>query len=114
MSITFEIKVTENGKEKIKKFKKVHKALEFLESYDDSVLVKFCHIGGYELLRDGTQTEECTSFQEALEILEDFEVELSVDPKDYSEETFTDFLDAIEEDWAERFNDGGGSGWIEY
>ena len=114
MSIQFEIKVTENGKEKIKKFKKVEKALEFLASYDNRVLVKFCHIGGYECLRDGTRTEECTSFQEALEILEDWEVELSVDPEDYSDETFTDFLDAIEDDWNERFNDGGGSGWIEY
>lgn len=112
--IQFEIKVTENGKEKIKKFKKVEKALAFLESYDNRVLVKFCHIGGYELLRDGTSTEECTSFQEALDILEDWGVELSVDPKDYSDETLTDFLDAIEDDWNERFNDGGGSGWIEY
>ena len=112
--IQFEIKVTENGKEKIKKFKKVEKALEFLESYDNRILVKFCHIGGYELLRDGTNIEECTSFKEALEILEDWGVELSVNPEDYSDETFTDFLDAIEDDWNERFDDGGGSGWIEY
>ena len=41
---TFEIKVIQNGKEKVKKFKKVQKALEFLKQYDDSIKIKlnFC------------------------------------------------------------------------
>lgn len=111
---TFEIKVIQNGKEKVKKFKKVNKALEFLKQYDDSMEIKLCHIGGNELLRDGTKTEICSSFQEVLEVLEDWGVELSVNPADYTEETLTDFLDAIEDDWNEHFDDGGGSGWIEY
>ena len=112
--LQIEIKVTEDGKDTIKKFKKLGKALEFLESYDDSLEITFYHIGGYELLRDGTQEETCSSFEEVLELLEDYEIELPVNPNDYSEETITDFLDAIKSTWRERFNDGGGSGWIEY
>lgn len=112
--LQIEIKVTEDGKDTIKKFKKLGKALEFLKSYDDSLKITFCHISGYELLRDGTQEEICCSFEEVLNLLEDYEIELPVNPNDYSEETITDFLDAIKPAWRERFNDGGGSGWIEY
>lgn len=111
---TFEIKVIQNGKEKVKKFKKVNKALEFLKQYDDSLEITFCHIGGYELLRDGTQVEICTSFEEVLELLDNYGIELPVNPEDYSDENIGDFLDAIEDDWNEHFDDGGGSGWIEY
>lgn len=112
--LQIEIKVTEDGKDTIKKFKKLGKALEFLESYDDSLEITFCHIGGYELLRDGTREETCSSFEGVLNLLEDWEIELPVNPDDYSEETITDFLDAIEPAWHERFNDGGGSAWITY
>ena len=112
--LQIEIKVTEDGKDTIKKFKKLGKALEFLESYDDSLEITFYHISGYELLRDGTREETCSSFEGVLNLLEDWEIELPVNPDDYSEETITDFLDAIEPAWRERFNDGGGSGWIEY
>lgn len=112
--LQIEIKVTEDGKDTIKKFKKLGKALEFLESYDDSLEITFYHINGYELLRDGTRKETCSSFEEVLELLDEYGIEPPVDPNDYSEETITDFLDAIELAWHERFNDGGGSGWIEY
>jgi hypothetical protein len=112
--LQIEIKVTEDGKDTIKKFKKLGKALEFLESYDDSLEIKFCHIGGYELLRDGTQEEICTSFEEVLELLHDYEIELPFNIDNYSEETITEFLDVIKPVWRERFNDGGGRGWIEY
>lgn len=101
-------------KDIIKKFKKLGKALEFLESYDDSLEITFCRIGGYELLRDGTREETCSSFEEVLNLLEDWGIELPVNPDDYSEETITDFLEIIEPIWHERFNDGGGRGWIEY
>ena len=112
--LQIEIKVTEDGKDTIKKFRKLGKALEFLESYDDSLEITFYRIGGYELLRDGTREETCSSFEEVLELLEGWEIELPVNPEDYSEETITDFLEIIEPIWHERFNDGGGSGWIEY
>lgn len=112
--LQIEIKVTEDGKDTIKKFKKLGYALEFLESYDDSLEITFCHIGGYELLRDGTQVEICTSFEEVLELLDNYGIELPVNPEDYSHENIGDFLEVIEPIWDERYSDGGGSGWIEY
>ena len=66
------------------------------------------HIGGYELLRDGTQKEKVKSLEELQESLNG--VELTFD----SSITDMDVLaDSIEEAWANMYDDGGGSGWIE-
>ena len=71
--------------------------------------VTLYHIGGYELLRDGTQEETFKSLKELQDHLDSYEV-------DY-DENITDFYElagSIEDKWAESYDDGGGSGWIEY
>ena len=73
------------------------------------VKISFCHIGGYELLRDGTKTEECTSLSEVQGLLEEWEIEFDKTIKDPIK-----LAESIEDEWSESWNDGGGSGWIEY
>lgn len=71
--------------------------------------VLFCHIGGYELLRDGTHWEEVDyAIDSVLAHIEGYEIELDKEYNDIEE-----LLEVVEILWAERFNDGGGSGWIE-
>jgi len=70
--------------------------------------VTFYHIGGYELLRDGTKEETCNSLKEVQEFLDDVEIEY--------DETITcgeELAYSVEDKWAERYDDGGGSAWIE-
>ena len=72
-------------------------------------IVKFFHISGYECLSDGTQKDTAFDLKGVKGILEDYEIEY--------DETITDYLElaqSVEGAWAERFDDGGGSGWIEY
>mgnify|MGYP003644409939 CR=1 FL=1 len=73
------------------------------------VRIKFCRIGGYESLRDGTQTEVCKSLEDVQNLLDDWDIEY--------DETITDpykLADSIELKWEDMFDDGGGSGWIKY
>ena len=73
------------------------------------IKITFCHIGGYECLKDGTKTEICRSLGDIQEFLNDFDIEY--------DETITDpneLADSVEEEWSEIWDDGGGSGWIEY
>ena len=71
--------------------------------------IRFCHIGGYECLRDGTQTEICRSLSDVQCVLEDYEIEYDKTIKDPIK-----LAESIEDEWADRFDDGGGSGWIEF
>lgn len=73
------------------------------------VKIKFCYIGGYECLKDGTQTEICKSLKEVQDLLEDIEIDFDKNIKDPIE-----LAKSIESEWIERYNDGGGSGWIEF
>ena len=73
------------------------------------IKIIFAHIGGYELLRDGTQEEEINSMKALKELLEDVEFEYDENIKDPVE-----LAKSIESQWEDRYDDGGGSGWIEY
>lgn len=71
------------------------------------IKIKFCHIGGYECLKDGTITNICKSLQDIKDVLDDYEIEY--------DETITDpikLVKSIEDDWSDTWDDGGGSGWI--
>jgi len=70
--------------------------------------VSLCHIGGYELLRDGTQTDTFDDIDDLRVFLDDNEIEYDEDIEDLQE-----LADSIEDQWQERYDDGGGSGWIE-
>lgn len=79
------------------------------EKAKKSINIKFCHIGGYELLKDGTKTTTCKSLSAIQDVLEDVEI-------DY-DNTITDpiaLAKSVENEWAYAWNDGGGSGWIEF
>lgn len=70
--------------------------------------ITFYHIGGYELLRDGTQEETVNSLEELQEFLDEREMEYDKDITDIYK-----LANTIEDAWEERNDDGGGSGWIE-
>jgi len=72
------------------------------------IKIKFCHISGYEGLRDGTKTEVCKSLKDIQDLLNDWEIDFDETIKDPIE-----LVDSIENAWADKFDDGGGSGWIE-
>ena len=70
--------------------------------------VIFYHIGGYECLRDGTHTEICETLEDVQDLLDDCDMEYDA--------TITDMITlvhAIEDEWSDMWDDGGGSGWIE-
>lgn len=84
--------------------------IEFIKLQDKKqVKIKFCHIGGYECLRDGTKTEICKSLSEIQGLLEEWEIEFDETIKDPIK-----LAESVEDEWGERFDDGGGSGWIEF
>lgn len=73
------------------------------------IKIKFCHISGYECLRDGTKTDICESLKDIQSVLYEYDIEY--------DDTITDpykLVESIESEWTDRFDDGGGSGWIEY
>ncbi len=69
--------------------------------------VTFYHIGGYELLRDGTQEESFDDVEDLKEFLNDLEFVFDGDIEDIYE-----LAESVEDAWAARYDDGGGSGWI--
>lgn len=71
--------------------------------------VKLYWIGGYELLRDGTQMVEVKSLKQLQDELESMEMEF-----DNSISDMVELAKSIEEEWEYRYDDGGGRGWIEY
>ena len=76
---------------------------------DPQEKVTLFHIGGYELLRDGTQSETFTDVQSLREYLEDYEISY-----DKSITSLWKLAESAEAGWEESKDDGGGSGWIEY
>lgn len=89
-----------DSKELIKKIKEAEK---------NEIHIEFHHIGGYELLRDGTQTDVCKSLKDIQTPLKGYDIEF--------DEEITDpykLVESVDVEWEERWNDGGGSGWIEY
>ena len=73
------------------------------------IKIKFCHIGGYECLKDGTQIDICKSIDAVRDVLDNYDFEY--------DKNITDpiaLVVSIEKEWEERFDDGGGSGWIEF
>ena len=79
------------------------------EIYKNKIHIDFCHISGYECLSDGTQTDECESLEDVRNVLYDRGIEF--------DETIEDpilLVKSIEDEWSNIFDDGGGSGWIEY
>lgn len=83
----------------------------------DTLLWEFKHLGGYELMRDGTQIETCSSHIEALDTLNLYEVLYDI-PKHVYLEIVNDLksdqeaFNFIEANWSKRFNDGGGWGRV--
>ncbi len=98
---------------KIIKSKDVWNSNELIETIvsedKKQINIKFCHIGGYESLSDGTQTEICKSLKDVQDLLKEWDIEYDKDIKDPIE-----LSKSVINIWEERFNDGGGSGWITY
>jgi len=74
--------------------------------------IKMNYVGGYELLRDGTQTETVTNKSQIKAVLDSWEIEY---PPDLFEKDIPipGIVEEIKELWADRWDDGGGRGWIE-
>ena len=92
----------------ISKFDSLGEAHEYLKGLSEPSYT-FYKIGGYELLKDGTQEiATVESIDEAKEVLDDWGIEYPT--KKYFE--LADFIKDIEPLWESSFEDGGGSGWI--
>jgi len=123
------IKIIIDNKEET--FTEYEKAVKFLESKNQVAnkmkSVQFFHIGGYELLRDGTQKSgKMYTCKEVIDFIEDIELTLCYQPKSEKLEgeklledlkTYSDLYSLakrIEPLFKYLKDDGGGSGWIEY
>jgi hypothetical protein len=89
--------------------------LRQIRAYKAPKSITLFYIQGYECLRDGTQEgSSAASIEEFLSIWEvdESELDLTIDPE------ITDLHKYVkkyfEPYWEEIYNDGGGSGWIEY
>lgn len=83
--------------------------LNIIDNLTPKCKVTFFHIGGYELLKDGTKKEVLNSLEE----IQDFLYESDID---YNK-SITDpqkLASSVSEEWEEMCDDGGGSGWIEF
>jgi hypothetical protein len=90
-------------------FTDIMSAREFLSSLEP-MSVTMCRIGGYELLRDGTREDgPFFDIEKLKDYLDDWGIEYTDIPKDVYE-----LAEEIESQWSDKFDDGGGSGWIEY
>lgn len=83
--------------------------IKTIELIEEPVVITFCHIGGYELLRDGTREEEIRTYAELKEFCD--ENELTYDKKIND---MVELAEYIESEWEERYEDGGGLSWIEW
>lgn len=98
-------------------FKTIAEAKDYLTSL--TTLWTFTHLGGYELMRDGTKTEECESHLDALYFLEDFEIFESYSSEELHSLFFNDFqsdesvYEFISKWYSDRYDDGGGWGEVE-
>ena len=95
-------------------FNTVSEAATYLASFTH--LWTFTHLGGYELMRDGTQTSEFSSHSDAIDFLYDLEIFEEYTNEELHSLLFKDFqsdADVYEfiDDWySARYNDGGGWG----
>lgn len=84
--------------------------IDLLRLEDKKIInIKLCRIYGWEGLMDGTKVDICNSLDDIREILDDCNIKYDeniVDPYE--------LVDSIEEDWNDKWSDGGGSGWVEY
>lgn len=84
--------------------------IKLIKEYEEKeIKIQFCHIGGYELMSDGTQIEICKSLKEIQKFLEGYEIEYDKTIKDPKE-----LVKSIYDAWEEMWDDGGGSGWIDW
>ena len=84
--------------------------IDIIISQDNQEIeITFYHIGGYELLSDGTQTRICKSLKDVHDLLKYWDMDFDKNISDPLE-----LVKSIESDWEDSFDDGGGSGWIEY
>lgn len=83
--------------------------------------IDLCHIGGYELLRDGTKIDTCKSLNDFFETFFEY-CDYDENEKIYdtiveliNEDEFTDseLFKKLENIWKDEWNEGGGSGWFE-
>lgn len=100
------IEITIN--DETKKFSNYESALEFLGTVKP-FSITFYYIGGYELLRDGTNEWATIS---NIEQLKDLAREHSFN-YDKSETDIRKLLKIIEPQWRDHWDGGGGSGWCE-
>ena len=95
-------------------FDTISEAAKYLATFTH--LWTFTHLGGYELMRDGTQTSEFSSHSDAIDFLYDLEIFVDYSNEELYSLLFKDFqsdADVYEfiTDWySARYNDGGGWG----
>lgn len=80
---------------------------------------KLEHLGGYEMMRDGTRTDECKSHNDMFKVLESYEVLYYK----MSKKVFYDYINNLKSDkeaykfiekaWSDRHDDGGGWGRVD-
>jgi hypothetical protein len=78
------------------------------EKSKKQVNIKFCYIGGYELLRDGTKTTTCKSLKSIQDLLDEWSIEYDAAIKDPLA-----LAVSVRANWSACWDDGGGSAWIE-
>ena len=95
-------------------FDTISEAAKYLTSFTH--LWTFTHLGGYELMRDGTQISEFSSHSDAIDFLYDSEIFVDYTNEELHDLLFKDFQSDADvykfiADWySSRHNDGGGWG----
>ena len=95
-------------------FDTISEAAKYLTSFTH--LWTFTHLGGYELMSDGTQISEFSSHSDAIDFLYDSEIFVDYSNEELHSLLFKDFQsDAdvykfIANWYSERYDDGGGWG----
>jgi len=79
---------------------------------------KLIHLGGNEMMRDGTKTVKVKSHKRALEVFDEYEVFYETPKQEFQTVVNALVSDTaafkfLEDAWSERFNDGGGWGELE-
>lgn len=96
-------------------FSSVKEAIKYLKTLEEPKVKKdrtptatFNYICGYEGLRDGTHTDKVKGLIELKDYLNENSISFDEELED-----FYHIIDSIQEKWSERWDDGGGSGWID-
>lgn len=104
-------------KDKNLTFNTISETIKYLTSLNQ--LWTFTHLGGYELMRDGTQIKQCSSHEDAISFLEDRRVFAYYTNEELQSLLYKDFQ--TDEDvytficnwYSNRYDDGGGWGEVE-